>query len=121
MATFDTFRSEASAKIQAAGYASEIRRKSGETAGRYGSRPAFSTVGTESVIVVRRSRRATIDRTRMGDVRTDEPLMVFTRDADIQEDDRVVYGLDGRTYRILATTIYPTHVEARVQVSHEEA
>jgi hypothetical protein len=33
----------------------------------------------------------------------------------------VVYGLDGLTYRVLAKTIYPTHVEARVRVSHEEA
>lgn len=121
MATFDAYRSEASAKIQAAGYASEIRREAGSTSGRYGSRPTFSTVGTESVLVVHRSRRAGIDRTRMGDVRSDEPLMVFTRDADIQEDDRVVYGLDGLSYRVLAKTIYPTHVEARVQVSHEEA
>jgi hypothetical protein len=52
-------------------------------------------------------------RTAGGRVDTDTPFLVFQKEADVQEDDRIIFQDDDKEYHLDEEIPYATHVEYR--------
>lgn len=113
MSVFDQYRSQAESVITQAGSDLAVLRESVTGTDRYGKdETAFMPAGTIRAVVFYGSRRRELLSGSEGRWRQEEPRMMVSKDADVQEDDYVV--VHERNFRVDTITEFPTHLEAQL-------